>query len=263
MPQDMVRTEFGKDHGVIHEMVVTGRKVDAREVFYSTLAHDEVLFGRTVEFVASGGGGIARMPYQEVPAKRALQIMRHGYSHETVTKHTSWEYPAYLRRMQEVVRLPEALLEQHAEDSILVHMHPNANILAVRSLVEKKRKGSFYNQTWFDTQKFAKIAWADGWILMPKGEVQGTRNLPRKEQIKHLVFGQLVPWAFERTFGVLLHYLDTDERLTPDVWLRCQDVGYRGYRVYAGVFDSDGFSVYRAPDDDCYPRFALGGLWKC
>lgn len=244
-------------------MVVTGRKVGAAEVFYSALAHDEDLFARTVEFVTSGGGNMAKVPYQEVPAKRALQIVRHSYSHETVTKHTGWEYPAYLRRMQEVVRLPEALLEQNAEDSILVPMHPNANILAVRRLVEKKRKNSFYNQTWFDTEEFAKYAWADGWILMPKGEVPYTRNLPRKEQIKRLVFGQLVPFAFERTFGVMVHYLDTDERLTPDVWLRLQDVGSNGYRVRAGDFGAGGFGVGCASDADCDPGLALGGLWKC
>ena len=263
MPQDMVRTEFGRDHGVIHEMVVTGRKVGAKEAFYSTIAHNEALFGRTVEFVTSGGGEIAKMPYQEIPAKRALQIVRHGYSHETVTKHTSWEYSPHLRRMQEVVRLPEVLLEQHAEDCVLVPMHQNANILAVRSLVEKKRKGSFYPQTWFDTEEFAKIAWADGWLLMPKGEVPGTRNLPRKEQIKPLVFGQAVPWAFERTFGVMLHYLDTDERLTSDVWLRCQDVASYGDRVRAGPFASGGFFVSRDPDGDCDPRIAGGAVWKC
>jgi hypothetical protein len=244
-------------------MVVTGRKVGAAEVFYSTLAHNEALFGRTVEFVASGGGDISRVPYQEVPAKRALQIVRHGYSHETVTKHTSWEYPSHLRRMQEVVRLPEALLEQHAEDCILLPMHPNANILATRSLVEKKRKGSFCPQTWFDTEEFAKVAWADGWILMPKGELPDTRNLPRSEQIKRLVFGQLVPWAFERTFGVMLHYLHTDERLTPDVWLRLQDVVSYGYRVRAGYFGVEGFHVSRDPGDGRGPGIALGSLWKC
>lgn len=263
MPQDMVRTEFGKDHGVIHEMVVTGRKVGAAEAFYSTLAHNEDLFGKTIEFVTSGGGDIAKVPYQEVPAKRALQIVRHGYSHEAVTKHTSWEYPAYLRRMQEVVRLPEVLLEQHAEDSILVPMHPNANILTVRRLVKKKNKGSFYSQTWFDTEEFPQYAWADGWVLMSKGEVPDTRNLPRKGQIKRLLFGQSIPWAFERTFGVMVHYLETSERLTPDVWLRCQDVDSFGYRVRAGGFGSGGFRVYGDSDDRCDPRVALGGLWKC
>jgi hypothetical protein len=61
----------------------------------------------------------------------------------------------------------------------------------------------------------------------------------------------------------MLHYLDTDERLTPDVWLRCQDVDSRGLRVHAGYFDSDGFRVDYDPGGCCVPRIALGGLWKC
>ncbi|MDD5041532.1 MAG: hypothetical protein PHX87_04240 [Candidatus Peribacteraceae bacterium] len=54
MSQDMVRRdveEFGKDHGLIHEVVVTGRKVGAEQAFYAALAHDEALFRRVVEMV--------------------------------------------------------------------------------------------------------------------------------------------------------------------------------------------------------------------
>ena len=49
------RNEFGKDFGLIHEMVVTGRKVGAGPEFYAALAHDEQLFRETVEFVRQGG----------------------------------------------------------------------------------------------------------------------------------------------------------------------------------------------------------------
>lgn len=54
MSQDMVRQEieeFGKDHGLIHEMIVTGRKVGAGRAFYAALAHDETLFRRVVETI--------------------------------------------------------------------------------------------------------------------------------------------------------------------------------------------------------------------
>jgi hypothetical protein len=44
-------TQFGEDHGLIHEVVVTGRRVGAGREFYSRLAHDESLFRRTVQFV--------------------------------------------------------------------------------------------------------------------------------------------------------------------------------------------------------------------
>jgi hypothetical protein len=36
--------EFGKDHGLVHEALVTGRKVGAGREFWSLLAHNEYLF---------------------------------------------------------------------------------------------------------------------------------------------------------------------------------------------------------------------------
>ena len=50
MSTDMVRQseEFGKDHGLIHEMIVTGRKVGAGQLFYSTLAHNAMFFPKVV-----------------------------------------------------------------------------------------------------------------------------------------------------------------------------------------------------------------------
>ena len=44
-------SDFGKDHGLIHEAVVTGRKVGAGQDFWSALAHSEELFHEVVAFV--------------------------------------------------------------------------------------------------------------------------------------------------------------------------------------------------------------------
>ena len=44
-------TQFGEDHGLLHEAVVTGRKVGAGKDFWSALAHNEQLFARVVAFV--------------------------------------------------------------------------------------------------------------------------------------------------------------------------------------------------------------------
>lgn len=49
MSNDMVRPdEFGKDHGLIHEAVVTGRRVGAGARFWGRLAHDAGFFGQVV-----------------------------------------------------------------------------------------------------------------------------------------------------------------------------------------------------------------------
>ncbi|MCX6721559.1 MAG: hypothetical protein NT026_03110 [Candidatus Staskawiczbacteria bacterium] len=46
-------SEFGKDLGLVHEAVVTGRDVGADKEFWAALAHNKELFGKVVAFVAS------------------------------------------------------------------------------------------------------------------------------------------------------------------------------------------------------------------
>lgn len=49
---DTVRLEeFGKEHGLIHEVVVTGRKIGADHEFWARLAHDEEIFRQVVSLV--------------------------------------------------------------------------------------------------------------------------------------------------------------------------------------------------------------------
>ena len=57
MPERVVRQEdedFGKDHGLIHEAIVTGRKVGAGRKFWKELAHNERLFAKVVRLVQNG-----------------------------------------------------------------------------------------------------------------------------------------------------------------------------------------------------------------
>ncbi len=49
---DEAAGDFGKDHGLMHEVIVTGRKVGAGKNFWKKLAHDEKLFTEVVGFVA-------------------------------------------------------------------------------------------------------------------------------------------------------------------------------------------------------------------
>ena len=53
MSESMVRPneDFGRDHGLIHEAVVTGRKVGAGQEFWAKLAHSKSLFRKVVELV--------------------------------------------------------------------------------------------------------------------------------------------------------------------------------------------------------------------
>jgi hypothetical protein len=56
--------DFGKDLGLMKELVVTGRQPNVRagKEFYSALAHNAELFGKTVLFVKSGGNIVSGYP---------------------------------------------------------------------------------------------------------------------------------------------------------------------------------------------------------
>ena len=64
--------EFGKDNGLIHEAVVTGRKVGAGREFWSRLAHDENLFREVIARVV--GMIVAPQPFDSV------QLIGKGWS---------------------------------------------------------------------------------------------------------------------------------------------------------------------------------------
>jgi hypothetical protein len=53
LSEEKIMSVFGKDFGLIHEAMVTGRKVGATERFWSALAHHQDVFERTVAFVLS------------------------------------------------------------------------------------------------------------------------------------------------------------------------------------------------------------------
>lgn len=57
MPERVARQEdedFGKDHGLIHEAIITGRKVGAGREFWKELAHNERLFAKVVQLIQNG-----------------------------------------------------------------------------------------------------------------------------------------------------------------------------------------------------------------
>lgn len=55
---DMANSDFGKEVGLIHKVIVTGRKAGAGRKFWTTLADDAGLFRKFVEFLNSEKGPV-------------------------------------------------------------------------------------------------------------------------------------------------------------------------------------------------------------
>ncbi|MFH0814898.1 MAG: hypothetical protein V1902_02345 [Candidatus Falkowbacteria bacterium] len=76
--KDVVRPveDFGKDLGLVHEVVVTGRKVGAGRDFWARLAHDEAFFRRVVELDAPQAALLQLVGTISVPAMPKLGKVR-------------------------------------------------------------------------------------------------------------------------------------------------------------------------------------------
>ena len=69
--------EFGKDHGLVHEAVVTGRKVGAGQKFWETLAHNEAMF---LELVSVIDGFSEIKPIENIIDLEADPFIPEGWS---------------------------------------------------------------------------------------------------------------------------------------------------------------------------------------
>jgi len=96
---------------------------------------------------------------------------------------------------------------------------------------------------WYKSQQFATTKVKAGWYLVRKTPVPDSTSNTWEEQLSLLTEVDEVPRASVLAQAILIHYLETDERLFPGIYVRFSDVVSGGVRVYLGRFDQDGLSV--------------------
>ncbi len=99
------------------------------------------------------------------------------------------------------------------------------------------------------------------WVLITKDVLPNSRNKTYSEQQALIKGPYTVPGALEIATGILMHHVQTGEKLYPDslnIYTRCQERLSNGYRVVVGSFGSSGLCLY----DDCGDghRCVNGGL---
>lgn len=77
--------EFGKDLGIVHEAVITGRKVGAGKDFWKVLAHDKERFREVVEFVAARPTFNVVMDYSR-SLKEMVKAGNYDWVNDDITK---------------------------------------------------------------------------------------------------------------------------------------------------------------------------------
>jgi len=224
---------FGKDLGLLHELVVTGRKVGADRVFYAKLAHNEKLFEKVVSLVNSENATSSTVG-------RAREIMdRNFFGVEEAVKHFGVNPTRQQLAALSEIPFSEAVLEQSKDTHVLVAVFP-LSILEIRGKVDSKL---FYDQSWYNKESFAKERGEVNWQLVRKTSVDDSTSKDWQEQQALISKDDEMPSARVMVYTIIGHYLATGERLLEHIYVRTSSVDSDGYRVVVGNFDSEGLGV--------------------
>lgn len=211
---------FGTDHGVIHEMIVTGRNVGADKEFYSKLAHDIALFRRVVNFVK---GNLANL--NNSTPEIAAEIMGdnfHGI--DALERHLGIKLSSKSKKLFLTVPFSPEVLQACRETHMLV-------ACGALSLINVKhaQPGLFYveDEPWYEVMglEFARTKVKAGWQLVRKSAVPNSSGMSWDEQNRLLEQDELVPNASVLAQAILIHYLETRERLFKEMYVRVSDKG--------------------------------------
>ncbi len=256
MGETMVRpvaetAEFGKDHGLIHEMIVTGRKVGAGREFYSALAHDEALFKKAVAFVARGGEDIVQEVVVSIPLteaeKAAIAIL--GTSKVLTRAQARGETEFPLRYSEVTLRACAEENANGAADWRLVYLRGNS-LRTERERVgtERKRQPCFDpDYTWWlgeSENSWASVDFEPGYYLIDFAGRFG-RTAWADQDVAIVKLGPQFVRAHEAmvTEAAMRVREATGEHLLRDFWHWGCSLASDGRRVCVGYFARRGWGV--------------------
>jgi hypothetical protein len=286
--------EFGKDHGLIHEAVVTGRKVGAGEDFWGKLAHDEELFRRAVAFVNSDGE-LKSSPVIEAPAViiKPTDLGRDYFMAEdwqqlrglTLTDQqrdlmpkAPWDDELLAspcpfdkkgkKRIGEThygfLGLASAVYTRASEPMPMPI--PLLNLLILQRIYPatgQPKFASYAPESWYANQDFANLAALEfRYYLLLRGIVPRSTALMFSDQTSMLPAEYEVPPAIAETTKDLIIYDKLKVYVNPRHYARTSDLDSDGNRVSVGVCDAIGVYLNYWHGDDPYDRIGVGAARK-
>lgn len=216
--------EFGREHGLIHEAVITGRKVGAGKNFWKKLAHDQGLFQKTVAFVHRGG--------HSEPASQVLA--RHILGQENLWGPEDWIKLGYsdklFKKVPDIPWTPEELEEVKNTHFLHLGMEtlPDGKTpLTAMALHEQKLSGlpPVWLADWLkDKEPITKTTLSCQWYLTKKEIVENSTNQTYDAQLSLLNNEkEEPPSTIQEIQKSLLYYKKTGKRLNPAVYARTKD----------------------------------------
>lgn len=145
---------------------------------------------------------------------------------------------------------PEALLDSR-DSHVLVACAP----VSLMGLRARAPDAFYFKKAWYYQEEFARQSSRTRWRLVRKEPVPQSTSKHWAAQQALLPANELVPGVCEMALAIVLHYLDTGQRLLPTVYVRTRDVDSVGRRVGLGRFGRDGLRVRSWGD---YPDYYIG-----
>lgn len=271
MAETMVRqeaaetAEFGKDHALIHEAVVTGRKVGAGRKFWSALTHNEELFAKTVAFVERGGEEFVREVVVSISLTEAEKatITILGSAKVFTQGQAKGERELPIRYSEDMLRACARENAEQGRDWRLVYLRGNSLREERLRVGENRNRQPCFDEGykwWLEVSedKWATEKFEAGYYLIDFNGRFGLISWPNQEKAI-----QELGSEFERAHEAMvteaaLHIFEvTGERFLPDWFHWGRSLDSSGYRVSVGYSDSGGWFV-----DDARPDYDVSGILR-
>jgi len=262
--------EFGKDIGLVHEAIVTGRRVGAGRDFWATLAHNEAFFSQIVAMTKS----------DSAPVSPDLRIVR-AIMGDRIFGPEDWAalYNARLPKRipafpwsEDMLKGPspfhkgKTVAETHFAFLGLAKLNDKPlTIIKWRELHQTTGQPSFYSDNpWYRNEKFATDATCEfRWYLMPLEIVPNSERKTYQEQLRDCLPADYdVPTAIAEVTKDILAFRKTGTYPNPNRYGRVLNVSSSGNRVNVGYFSRFGLSVSGFLDDRRLDNLGLAAARK-
>jgi hypothetical protein len=127
--------------------------------------------------------------------------------------------------------------------------------VSIMGLRAKAPEAFYFKKAWYVDEDFARRELRARWRLIRKEPVPGSTSRTWAKQQAVLSADELTPRVSEMTLAIIVHYLETGERLFSTVYTRTSDVDSAGRRVGVGRFGPDGLRIRSWGD---YPDYYIG-----
>jgi hypothetical protein len=133
--------------------------------------------------------------------------------------------------------------EQALTESRATHVLVACARVSLMGLRAKAPDAFYFRRAWYADQDFARRPLRCRWRLIRKEPVPESMSKTSTRQRAMLPADELIPGVCEMALAIVLHYLQTGERLLPTAYVRTSDLDSAGRRVGLGRFSSDGLRV--------------------